>query len=128
MPSLSIPPSSPISPFDEVERLATILKGLADPSRLAIVRVLARDGPMNVGQIRDVVGQSQPAVSHHLSLLRSAGLVRRSRSGKFNVYELDGDGLLEALRGVCGGEEVARVLLGGVEILVGPGGQTPTPP
>jgi ArsR family transcriptional regulator len=37
-----------------------------------------------------MLGQSQPAVSHHLTLLRMAGLVGFRREGKFNFYRMDG--------------------------------------
>jgi ArsR family transcriptional regulator len=44
---------------------------------------------MHVSALCHMLGQSQPAVSHHLTLLRMAGLVGFRRDGKFNYYRLD---------------------------------------
>jgi DNA-binding transcriptional ArsR family regulator len=79
---------------DTLERLTDVFKLLADPSRLKIVLALARDGELHVSALcdllRDKDGQpaSQPAVSHHLSLMRMAKLVSVDRKGKFSYYRL----------------------------------------
>src|SRR5215204_109634 len=69
--------------------LVQVFKLLADESRLRMLLALARDGEMNVTALCDMLGQSQPAVSHHLTLMRMAGLVRYRRDGKFNYYRID---------------------------------------
>ena len=56
-----------------------------------------RVGETHVSALCQFVGQSQPAVSHHLTLLRMAGLVASRREGKFNFYFLDGDGFANLL-------------------------------
>jgi ArsR family transcriptional regulator len=73
-----------------VAELARKLKLLADANRLKILIALARDGEAHVSSLCDLLEQSQPAVSHHLTLLRTAGLVGFRRDGKFNYYQLDG--------------------------------------
>lgn len=73
-----------------ISNLAQAFKLLADDSRLKILLVLAREGEMHVSALCDMLGQSQPAVSHHLTLLRMAGLVSFRRDGKFNFYSTDG--------------------------------------
>jgi ArsR family transcriptional regulator len=73
-----------------VAELARKLKLLADANRLKILIALARDGEAHVSALCDLLEQSQPAVSHHLTLLRTAGLVGFRRDGKFNYYQLDG--------------------------------------
>src|SRR4051794_29314508 len=55
-----------------VADLSHKFKLLADVSRLKILMALARDGETHVSSLCDMLGQSQPAVSHHLTLLRSA--------------------------------------------------------
>jgi len=60
---------------------------LADPTRAAILRVLAERG-CSVGEIADQLPVSRPAVSKHLRLLEGAGLVRFERMGTRNVYAL----------------------------------------
>ena len=69
--------------------LTQVFKLLADDSRLRILLTLAREGETHVSSLCAMLGQSQPAVSHHLTLLRMAGLVGFRRDGKFNFYRLD---------------------------------------
>ena len=69
-----------------------IFKALADPTRRAIFEKLA-SGSMNASALRDGMDISQPAMSQHLSVLRSARLVREERRGRFVNYEVDPDGL-----------------------------------
>ena len=74
---------------DELERsLIQIFKLLADETRLKILLSLAREGELHVSALCERLGQSQPAVSHHLALLRSAGLLESRRDGKHNFYAL----------------------------------------
>jgi len=82
-------PQLPISDRT-LSSLTQIFKLLADSSRLRIMLTLAREGEMHVGAICDMLSQSQPAVSHHLTLLRMSGLVGFRRDGKFNFYRMDG--------------------------------------
>jgi DNA-binding transcriptional ArsR family regulator len=78
---------------------------MSDESRLRIILTLARQGETHVSALCEMLNQSQPAVSHHLTLLRMAGLVGFRRAGKFNYYRLDsltlGD-LLERAFGEAG--------------------------
>ena len=61
--------------MDELTILqAEILKTLASPRRIEILHVLA-GGPIEVGRLASRIGASQPNVSQHLSVLRTAGLV-----------------------------------------------------
>jgi DNA-binding transcriptional ArsR family regulator len=69
--------------------LTQTFKLLADESRLRILLTLAREGETHVSALCKMLGQSQPAVSHHLTLLRMAGLVGFRREGKFNFYRMD---------------------------------------
>ena len=74
---------------DELERsLIQIFKLLADETRLKILLSLAREGELHVSALCERLGQSQPAVSHHLALLRAAGLLESRRDGKHNFYAL----------------------------------------
>lgn len=69
--------------------LVKILKLLADPTRLQILLMLTEQGDTHVRAICDALGQNQPAVSHHLALLRAAGLIEARRDGKHNFYRID---------------------------------------
>ncbi len=78
-----------------ISSLLTIFKGLSDKSRLQILLMLAKEGEQHVTRICEALGQSQPAVSHHLTQLRNARLIDYRRDGKFNFYAIDSDMLLE---------------------------------
>lgn len=67
-------------------------KVLADPHRQAIVERLSAS-PATVAELTKALGISQPAVSHHLKLMREAELVRFAPSGASNVYHIDPRGL-----------------------------------
>ena len=84
----SVAPALPITDRT-LTGLTQVFKLLADESRLRILLTLAREGEMHVSALCHMLGQSQPAVSHHLTLLRMAGLVGFRRDGKFNFYRLD---------------------------------------
>jgi DNA-binding transcriptional ArsR family regulator len=61
---------------------------LGDANRLRLLRLLARDGEVTVSALREELGLPQPAVSHHLSLLRMGRLVDYRREGKRNFYRI----------------------------------------
>lgn len=69
--------------------LAQVFKLLGDESRLKILLALAQDGELHVSALCELLGQQQPAVSHHLTLLRMTGLVGFRRAGKHNFYRLE---------------------------------------
>jgi ArsR family transcriptional regulator len=67
---------------------------LADPTRLEILRLLgAQPGPTCVCDVVDHFDLAQPTISHHLKVLREAGLLRASRRGIWSFYEVDRKGL-----------------------------------
>jgi ArsR family transcriptional regulator len=71
--------------------MTAVFKLLADRNRLKIVLALAERGQMHVNALCELLGQSQPAVSHHLTLMRMVGLVGYDRNGKHNFYYLASD-------------------------------------
>jgi ArsR family transcriptional regulator len=89
--------------MDEVYRLqAEVLKTLANPRRLEIVHLLA-DGPREVGRLAEEMGISQPNVSQHLAVMRSAGVVEAEREGREVRYRLSDPEIIcacETMRGV----------------------------
>jgi len=91
MPAAAKKRETPALPISDrtVSSLVQYFKLLADDSRLRILLTLAREGETHVSALCQMLGQSQPAVSHHLTLLRMAGLVGFRRDGKFNFYRLD---------------------------------------
>ncbi len=73
------------------QRAAILLKQVSDPTRIQVVALLS-EGELNVGGLCDHFNMSQPAVSHHLALLRHGGIVNRRRQGLNNFYSLTDTG------------------------------------
>ena len=63
-------------------------KALADPTRRQILELL-REGPLTAGEIGGHFPMTAATISHHLSVLREAGLVLDERRGKYIYYELN---------------------------------------
>jgi len=75
-------------PSSEIRQAADLLKQVSDPTRLQVLMLLT-EKERNVGELcADLGTQSQPAVSHHLALLRHGRLIEPRRSGKHNFYYL----------------------------------------
>jgi ArsR family transcriptional regulator len=80
----------------EAERLAGVLKALAEPNRLRLVSMIAANAATGASCVCDLiepVGLSQPTVSHHLKVLTDAGLLAREQRGKWAYYTLVPDAL-----------------------------------
>lgn len=72
---------------EEFESCAERLKALADPDRLRIVTCLFQ-GEKNVSEIASELGDEIVKVSHHLGILRRAGVVKAVKQGRFVLYRL----------------------------------------
>jgi ArsR family transcriptional regulator, arsenate/arsenite/antimonite-responsive transcriptional repressor len=80
----------------QAERLAGIAKALADPVRLQLVDVLRKHaGKVCVCELVPLFELSQPTVSHHLKVLRDAGIVDSERQGLWAYYYVVPDSLKE---------------------------------
>lgn len=99
---------APVAPrLDDARAAATadLLKALADPARLQILDVLLqRDGMVCVCDLEGVVGlpdpqtgqrPKQPTISHHLRVLREAGLVSYEKRGTWSYYSVRRERLRE---------------------------------
>jgi ArsR family transcriptional regulator len=73
---------------DLVDNLVKLFKLLSDETRLRILYYLTQRQELHVRALCELLHESQPAVSHHLALLRVAGLIDRRREGKHNFYGL----------------------------------------
>jgi ArsR family transcriptional regulator, arsenate/arsenite/antimonite-responsive transcriptional repressor len=80
-------PGSPPLAAQARDRLAAQFKALGDPTRIAIVNQLAGQEECCVCAL-DGLGLSQPTISHHLKILRDAGLVESTRRGTWAYYRL----------------------------------------
>ncbi len=86
--------------LQQAKRASILLKHVSDPTRLQVILILA-GGEQHVGALCSQLSQSQPAVSHHLALLRHGGIIAPRRQGKNNFYSLTETGA-----------ELARVVQG----------------
>jgi ArsR family transcriptional regulator len=78
------------------ERMATVAKALGDPVRLQLVDVLRKHaGKVCVCELVPLFDLSQPTVSHHLKVLRDAGIVGSERQGLWAYYYVIPDTLKE---------------------------------
>jgi ArsR family transcriptional regulator len=84
-------PPAHVDPTDRAPD-AVLFKALADPHRLAILATLARaEGEVCVCDFTSGLPLNQPTVSHHLRILREAGLVTSERRGTWVYYRLAAD-------------------------------------
>jgi ArsR family transcriptional regulator len=80
--------TDPLSARD-AERIAPLLKALADPVRLRLLSLVAShaDGEACVCDLNDAFDLSQPTISHHLKVLHEAGLLNREKRGVWVYYQ-----------------------------------------
>lgn len=95
-------PGTPPLPQRARKALAARFKALADPTRVAIVNRLAAADEVCVCDLNAAFDLSQPTISHHLRVLRQAGLVEASRRGTWAYYRLV-PAAIDELRGALGG-------------------------
>ena len=89
-----IPAPPPPLVDTERERMVAAFRALGDPTRLEIFRLLAaQDAPVCACDVVDRFGLSQPTISHHLRILRQAGLVTSTKRGVWAWYAPDPRGL-----------------------------------
>ena len=77
------------------KELGKVFKAMADPTRRRILELL-RDGDLAAGEIADKFQMTKPAISHHLSLLKEAGLATERRAGQQVIYSLHEDSIVAA--------------------------------
>ncbi|MCC6176245.1 MAG: winged helix-turn-helix transcriptional regulator [Chloroflexi bacterium] len=76
------------------ERAVAVFRALGDPTRIEMLRLLAaQPAPLCVCDVVERFPLSQPTISHHLKILRDAGLVVAMRRGVWSYYAVDPSGL-----------------------------------
>jgi DNA-binding transcriptional ArsR family regulator len=97
--------------LEQIPETVTFAKALADDTRQRIMELCCCN-PMTVNELVDAMGIAQPTVSHHLAILRNAGLVHVERQGKHILYQINQQRLAE---NCC---QVARVFAPGIDVEV----------
>jgi ArsR family transcriptional regulator, arsenate/arsenite/antimonite-responsive transcriptional repressor len=92
---------------EAAERIAPLVKAIADPVRLRLLSLVAShaDGEACVCDLNDAFDLSQPTISHHLKLLHEAGLLDRDKRGVWVYYRVNA-GALSDLATLLGGVTV----------------------
>ncbi|HEY6932361.1 MAG TPA: metalloregulator ArsR/SmtB family transcription factor [Marmoricola sp.] len=89
---------------DAAERIAPLVKAIADPVRLRLLSLVAShaDGEACVCDLNEAFDLAQPTISHHLKLLHEAGLLDRDKRGVWVYYRVNA-GALRDLATLLGG-------------------------
>ncbi|MFF3877305.1 ArsR/SmtB family transcription factor [Streptomyces sp. NPDC001978] len=87
--------SEPLMERDLAERVARVLKAVADPTRLQLLHLIqtAPGGEACVCSLTDRLGLRQPTISHHLKTMTTAGLLTREKHGIWVWYAVDPEGM-----------------------------------
>lgn len=82
---------------EQAERIAPLLKALADPVRLRLLSLVAghADGEACVCDLNEAFDLSQPTISHHLKVLHEVGLLDRSKRGTWVYYAVRREALAD---------------------------------
>jgi len=89
--------------------LSRLLAATSDPVRLEIIFLLDTHDLMNVGEITSHFRLSRPAISHHLRVLKDAGVVQSEKSGQEIYYWLDRKRVVAGLRALA--DKIERTYL-----------------
>lgn len=87
---------------EQLDVVSQRFRVLSDPMRLKILHNL-RDGELSVSGLVEVTGASQPNISKHLSILRSAGLVNRRQEGNQAYFSIGAPFVFDLCNIVCDG-------------------------
>ncbi|HEU5128768.1 MAG TPA: metalloregulator ArsR/SmtB family transcription factor [Glycomyces sp.] len=97
MVRVTVEAETPVSPVSgetiskaDAERIAGVLKALADPNRLQLISLIQASPEQEacVAELTEPLGLSQPTVSHHLRILAEAGVVQRDKRGVWAYFRL----------------------------------------
>ena len=117
---------TPLSPqrlsSESLKELVQLFKLLADETRKQILHFLHQSDELNVLELCKLLEQRQPSVSHHLALLRVAGLIDMRRDGKHNYYRIVQQRFEELVARVfdAAPTNAFRVMFGDQELRYGP--------
>lgn len=88
---------APIGLTKDLERKARVLALVGDLTRIRVLRLLAKNGRVNVTDIAKEVNMAVACISHHLQLLRDNKILQSERAGNSIYYRLADDPLVKAL-------------------------------
>lgn len=80
---------------EDAERVAAAFKALADPTRVRMLNLLVRNETLCVCDVQAHFDLAQPTISHHLGILKRAGLVTSETVGRWAFYRADREAIAE---------------------------------
>jgi DNA-binding transcriptional ArsR family regulator len=83
--------------IEKLENAANIMKAIAHPMRIAILKHLENGRKLTVTEIHDLLGIEQPTTSHHLGILKDKGILCSHREGKNTFYFLKNEMLSQII-------------------------------
>ncbi len=83
--------------IERLEKVAIMLKAMAHPMRIAILKHLENDKKLTVTEIHELLGIEQSTTSHHLGILKDKGVLCSRREGKNTYYYLKSNILLQVV-------------------------------
>jgi DNA-binding transcriptional ArsR family regulator len=102
-----------VTDYQAARKIAARLAALAEPTRLRVVDRLAH-GPLHVGALAELLGVPMVNLSHHLGVMRQAGLLDDTKEGRRVVYRLHPD----VFRPGDGGDTIAILEVDGYKVSV----------
>jgi ArsR family transcriptional regulator len=99
--------------FDEARKVAAVLAAISEPTRLRVIWHLTK-GPAHVGAIADAVGVRMVNISHHLGVMRTAGVLEHTKEGRQVVYKLSP----QTFRAGANGEELGVLVAGHIRVVL----------
>jgi ArsR family transcriptional regulator len=87
----------PSKEYEKFEQKAEILKAIAHPVRLCILKGLAQDGESNVGKMTTCLDIPQATVSQHLAKMKAVGIIKGRRKGTQVIYTMTNTGNIKEL-------------------------------
>lgn len=85
----------------ELKAIARFLDALGDPVRLQLLSLLGDQGRRNVGELAGNFRLSRPAISHHLRVLKDAGILDSEKVGQEVYYRLERERIVARLRALA---------------------------
>lgn len=87
--------------YKELEDICELLKVLAHPVRLCIVRGLVEYGECNVTKMQTCLEMPQSTVSQHIGKLKSAGIIVGERNGLEIIYKIKDEKVTKLIKSIC---------------------------
>ena len=75
--------------FNNLTKAVSILKTIAHPTRIAVLKLLTEEERMNVNRMQEILDCEQSLLSHHLGILKTNALLKTERQGQFIFYLLN---------------------------------------